>query len=146
MYIQLSRIATPSFIANIDCYCRVTKKQYIWPNDSLNSVHGYKLGLQGKRNTSRRRGSVISCRISSNRGWFSHWTRVYFDPVKKLSTTMTKWPSFIRRSTRCEPTKPGFQPIYIIYMSLFVCVNSCAHKYSCLHWLKSLLISYHVRW
>ena len=35
-----------------------------------------------------------------------HCSTFLFLPVKKLSATMTSCPSFISRSTKCEPTNP----------------------------------------
>lgn len=56
---------------------------------------------------SMNRGFTMSWFINSKFSWPIQCSTLRFRPVKKLSTTVTSWPSSIRRSTRWDPTKPA---------------------------------------
>ena len=52
-------------------------------------------------------GSTTSWLMSSKFSWPIQCSTFLFLPVKKLSTTVTSWPSIISLSVRWEPTKPA---------------------------------------
>lgn len=76
------------------------------------------------RSTSHLVHSSISIDSYLKLGWCSQCATFFFWPVKKLSTTMTSWPSIMSLSTKCDPTKPAppVTTIFILRWSLRNCV------------------------
>lgn len=65
------------------------------------------IGSFNSRSPSMYSGSTTSWLMSSKFSWPIQCSTFLFLPVKKLSTTVTSWPSIISLSVRWEPTKPA---------------------------------------
>lgn len=74
------------------------------------------------------KGSTTSWLMSSKFSWPIQCSTFLFLPVKKLSTTVTSWPSIISLSVRWDPTKPAPPVIYWRKVQLFSCCICKRHK------------------
>ena len=67
--------------------------------------------------TSSMIGSVTSWTINEKCGWCIQCSTFFFCPVKKLSRTITSWPSIISLSVKWDPTNPA-PPVINIFFRL----------------------------